>query len=64
MLIDDSHQDLDTYRAPCMRCVHFDAVNISCPAFEDIPKEILSGKNNHSKPLPKQSNDIVFKKKA
>ena len=27
---------------------------------DDIPNEILSGKNDHSKPLPDQSNDFVF----
>ena len=32
-----------------------------CLAFpKGIPAEIFTGKNNHSKPLPKQDNGIVF----
>lgn len=33
---------------------------IKCRAFDSIPDEILFGKNDHSKPLKEQSNDIVF----
>jgi len=33
----------------------------SCNAFPDgIPDIILSGENDHSKPLPNQDNDIIF----
>lgn len=39
----------------------FDVVNINCKAFKNgIPKEILNGSNDHSKPLKDQGNDIVF----
>ena len=34
-----------------------------CKAFDIIPDEILTGKNDHSKPLPNQDNDTVFEKK-
>ncbi len=35
----------------------------NCNAFlEGIPSEIAYGKNLHLKPLPDQSNDIVFEK--
>ncbi len=35
--------------------------DLTCQAFPDgIPDEILSGNNDHSKPLPEQGNDIVF----
>jgi hypothetical protein len=43
----------------CVNCVHFRSV--ICPAFpEGIPETILTGENDHSKPLPEQDNDIVF----
>jgi hypothetical protein len=35
-------------------------VDITCRAFENVPNEIISGKNDHSKPFPGQKNDIVF----
>lgn len=35
-----------------------------CKAFQEgIPNVILSGKNDHSEPLPDQKNDIVFEPK-
>ena len=44
----------------CLYCKHL-GKNKLCKAFpEGIPEEILTGKNNHSKPLPKQDNEIVF----
>jgi len=44
----------------CRDCQHL-TKNKSCEAFsKGIPKVILEGKNDHSKPLPKQDNDIVF----
>ncbi len=44
----------------CNRCKHY-LTDLKCIAFpEGIPAEILTGKNNHSKPLPKQDNEIVF----
>jgi hypothetical protein len=33
-----------------------------CKAFDKIPDEIWIGPNDHSKPLPKQGNDIVYEK--
>ena len=50
----------------CLECLHFhneDIDKLSCDAFTHIPDIILSGDNNHSEPLPKQGNDIVFEKK-
>ena len=50
-------------KVACNICKHYnreDWKHFSCKAFEDIPKEILRGKNDHSKPLPGQKNNIVF----
>jgi len=50
----------------CNKCLHYnseDMLHFSCDAFDDIPKEILSGKNKHTEPLPGQKNKIVFKPK-
>ena len=45
----------------CFRCKHWRIFNGGCDAFgNDIPREITSGENDHSKPLPEQENDIVF----
>jgi hypothetical protein len=33
---------------------------LKCKAFDVIPKEILFMYNNHTKPLPEQTNEIVF----
>ena len=49
----------------CNSCVHYnvsDFKHFSCAAFNDIPKEILSGKNMHLKPLIEQKNNIIFDK--
>jgi len=44
----------------CIACKHY-LGGLSCGAFPlGIPKEILNGSNDHSKPLPDQLNDIVF----
>ena len=45
----------------CPLCENY-LSNLKCKAFpKGIPDEILTGKNNHTKPLPEQKNDIVFK---
>ncbi|MDR3705339.1 MAG: hypothetical protein P4L28_05470 [Paludibacteraceae bacterium] len=47
----------------CNSCKHFDKkkMDFICDAFPiRIPKEILSGHNMHTEPLPNQKNDIVF----
>jgi hypothetical protein len=45
----------------CFRCKHWRDINGGCDAFgDDIPHEITSGLNQHSKPLSFQENDIVF----
>ena len=47
----------------CNKCIH-NVGNVKCKAFPDrIPVEILRGKNDHSKPLPGQTNNIVFEAK-
>lgn len=44
----------------CITCLNYTDKG-KCIAFKGkIPKEILSGDNNHSKPLKGQENDIVF----
>jgi len=60
----DNEQFFNRYKSPCLNCKHFnkDETNgIICKAFEKgIPNEILLGKNDHSKPLDFQENEIVF----
>jgi hypothetical protein len=44
----------------CNGCKNYLGLLI-CLAFPDgIPDEILTGGNDHSKPLPGQDNDIVY----
>jgi len=46
----------------CLNCKYY-ILNYKCAAFIDrIPLEIVNGENDHSKPLPGQDNNIVFKK--
>lgn len=49
----------------CFFCKHFiEGKDYKCQAFPDgIPNDILFDKNDHSKPLPDQKNEIVFEKK-
>ena len=51
----------------CNNCKHYhrkkNMKKFSCDAFANIPDSILSGVNQHSKPLPNQGNDIVFEPK-
>lgn len=45
----------------CFKCKHWRSIIGGCDAFgDDIPSEITSGENKHSKPLPEQENNIVF----
>jgi hypothetical protein len=44
----------------CFKCKNFNTNG--CLAFENIPDEIISGKNKHTKPLPGQKNNIVFER--
>ena len=48
----------------CDLCRHSLIRHYTCLAFPDgIPEEILKGENRHSKPLPEQKNDLIFKLK-
>lgn len=63
-IIDDRNEIYRVYLSKCTLCEFFNYHKFNCKAFPNgIPKEILSGKNDHSKPLRDQSNDIVFKLK-
>jgi len=45
----------------CFNCKHFRIIEGGCNAFPDgIPEQIMSGMNDHSKPLKDQKNEIVF----
>lgn len=45
----------------CEYCKHFRQMSGGCAAFPDgIPDEIVSGENEHAKPLKNQGNKIVF----
>ena len=45
----------------CFKCKNFRRFIGGCLAFPNgIPDEITSGKNQHSKPLKGQKNNIVF----
>ena len=46
----------------CNSCVHHIRGRI-CKAFAEIPIEIGLGKNDHSKPLENQANELVYQKK-
>jgi len=43
----------------CNNCKHFISGK-KCTAFDEIPIEILSGLEGHSKPIKAQKNNIVF----
>ena len=45
----------------CNDCKNFiKGEGLKCKAFERIPNEIISGINDHSKPLTNQVNNVVF----
>ena len=51
----------NTFSEPvCVYCKHH-IFGAMCKAFDRIPNEILTGENDHSKPLKDQGNDIIFK---
>jgi hypothetical protein len=44
----------------CISCKYYEGA-FFCKAFpKEIPQQILTGENDHTKPLPNQKNDIVF----
>ena len=47
----------------CNSCKNFISGE-KCKAFDFIPDMILTGENNHSKPLDGQENDIVLDRKS
>jgi hypothetical protein len=49
----------------CRDCKHYNREKpFTCKAFPDeIPRGIIIGKIDHSKPLPNQGNNIVFEPK-
>lgn len=47
----------------CFKCKHFNEFKSGCAAFDEIPETIISGLNDHSKPLTGQKNNIVFEAK-
>ena len=58
-MIPSDKDNLDSYNIPvCNNCIHY-IKNDICNAFENIPDEILNGKNDHSKPFP-GDNGILF----
>lgn len=60
--MDRQLEKISMFDIVCNRCIHKDELDWSCKAFEKIPDVILFEGNDHSKPLPKQGNDIVFEK--
>ena len=49
----------------CNSCRHYNRTDMhsySCKAFENIPKEILTGYNMHIEPLINQNNTVVYEK--
>ena len=47
----------------CNSCKHVIKGTFSCAAFDEIPNDITFGRNDHSKPLKGQKNNIVFELK-
>jgi hypothetical protein len=46
--------------SPCSNCKNKFDNEPGCRAFEDIPIDILLGKNNHKKLFPGQETNILF----
>lgn len=52
-------EELNSFFPICNKCKnHIDG--LICKAFIIIPDDIIFGKNNHSKPLPNQNNNVIF----
>ena len=50
----------DPFHSPiCNQCKHR-LIGFKCLAFDDIPNDIIFGRNDHSKPFPGQKRDFVF----
>ncbi len=60
--MDRQSEKITMFDIVCNSCIHKDELDWSCKAFDKIPDIILTGENDHSKPLPEQKNDIVFEK--
>ena len=51
-MIPADKDNLDSYNIPaCNKCIHY-ITDDRCDAFENIPNEILNGKNDHKKSFP------------
>lgn len=48
--------------AQCFKCKHlvFNSVEFSCPAFKEIPEDILINRFVHTEKHPDQKNNILF----
>lgn len=46
----------------CLMCKNY-IKGWKCKAFNTIPINILRGEDGHEKPLPEQTNDIIFEEK-
>ena len=53
-------ENKDSFSFPSCNSCKDKLKGLTCQAFKKIPVEILTGENNHSKPLKDQKNDIVF----
>jgi hypothetical protein len=51
---------MESFNLICDKCKHNRPFFGGCKALDKIPEEILSGKNKHKTPLPKQKNNITF----
>lgn len=49
--------------SPCSNCKNKFPDEPGCRAFEDIPMDILLGKNKHTSLFPGQETDILFEAK-
>lgn len=60
-ILNDSQIVFKPYSSKCSVCRYFNRSEFNCIGFQKgIPEIILTGENDHSKPLPDQDNNIVF----